>query len=859
LLARERSRETALSHIADVPGVPDVPGVLVPASALACVLSSHPRNAGKTVSAASDLPTPQDRATPAASQKSLSGDGRNGLNGNGLNGNGLNGDDRASPLQPLLGFIALLRRRFWLVLPVTIAVFGVAAYKAYWDPLIYRATAVIRMSDERRSLSGSLGDDETENATSTARSETDPGLSLIQLLRSRGVAKEVVEKEGLRLEILPARFPTNVLNPQPFSPALLRGVQVASTAAPDSFRLRLHFSGRQIIAQGSRSATRAAYGVPLELEGVRFSVAEDPRIESADLIVVPVDEAVRTFLKNLEAEPREKTDIIDVHYTANDPHAAQQIVNTTVQVFQVSNASAGQHRSARRRGFIESQVKKTDTLLVQAELALNAFRSREHLYSSQDRLLAQQTDLTSLKLRRGELAADRQMYQNLLTALQRPDRDVAPGERLSALASAPGIAQNPVVSQLYAQLARYQDAHDSLVAGTWGTLASHPDVKRLDTLIASTEGKIATAARGQIAAIDARLVSLDELISRSAAEMSALPRKEGEQTQLAQRVETYRRTADLLREKLQQAKIEEAVEIGQVELVDLAELPPTPIGGGRAVKLIFGLLLGLLLGGGSAYVLENRKAVIRRQEELEAALRVPSLALIPRLKKTNGNGRHSLSWLHKNLYGAEAYRMLRTNLLFSEPVHGLKTLVVTSAVPQEGKTTTAANLAVAYAQQGYSVLLVDCDLRCARIHELLQVPLEPGLTQLLLGDKDATEVIKSTAVEQLFVLPAGTLPENPSELVGSARLRKALDALAESFDIVIIDSPPVLVVPEAAILSKQVDGVLLVVRAEHTEREVARRAAHQLTVLGARVIGTVLNGAAGREVKYNAYYKQRKN
>jgi succinoglycan biosynthesis transport protein ExoP len=777
--------------------------------------------------------------------QSISGDSRTGLYR----------DEASSPLQPLLDVLGLLRRRVWLVLVVTLAVFGMAAYKAYRDPAIYRATAVLRLSDERRALSGSLEDREAENAASAARPEIDPGLSLIQLLRSRTVAREVAEKEGLRLQVIRDRLPSNLLNPHPFSPELLKEVQVASSAAPDSFRLRLQFSEHGVTARGGRSVARAGYGAPVMLEGVRFTVAADPGIESAELVVVPLDEAVRTFLKNLRAEPREKTDVIDVHYTTDDPYSAQQVANTTIRVFQTSNANAAQERSARRRRFIESQAKRTDTLLVQAELALNSFRSREHLYSSQDRLLAQETDLTGLKLRRGELAADRQMYQNLLTALQQRDSAVAPGERLSALASAPGIADNPVVSQLYAQLARYQDAHDSLTAGKWGTLASHPDVKRLDTLIASTEGKIATAVRGQIAAIDARLISLEELISRSATEMAALPRKEAEQTQLVQRVETYRRMADLLREKLQQAQVEEAVHIGQVEVVDLAELPPTPVGGSRAVKLMFGLVLGLLLGGGSAYVVENRKAVIRREADLEAALRVPSLALIPRLKKTNGNGNHGLPRLQRNLLGAEAYRMLRTNLLFSEPIHALKTLVITSAVPQEGKTTTAANLAMAYAQQGLAVLLVDCDLRCARIHELFQVSREPGLTELLLGHNEAIEAIRSTRVEQLFVLPAGALPQYPSELIGSARLRKTLDALAGGFDIIIIDSPPVLVVPEAAILSKQVDGVLLIVRAEHTEREVARRAAHQLTALGARVVGTVLNGVAGPEVKYGGYYK----
>ena len=297
------------------------------------------------------------------------------------------GTETASPLQPLVDILALFRRRFWLVFPVTLAVFGMAAYKAYWDPPIYRATAVLRLSDERRSLSGSLAQDVADNASDPARSEIDPGLSLIQLLRSRTVAREVADKEGLRLQVLRSRFPSNLLNPHQFSPALLKAVQVASTAAPDSFRLLLQFSDAGVTARGSRSVGHVAYGAPLALEGVRFTVVADPGIESANLVVVPLDEAVRTFLKNLQAEPREKTDVIDVHYTTDDPHTAQQVANTTIRVFQASNTTADQQRSARRRSFIESQARRTDTLLAQAELALNAFRSREHLYSSQEKLL----------------------------------------------------------------------------------------------------------------------------------------------------------------------------------------------------------------------------------------------------------------------------------------------------------------------------------------------------------------------------------------------------------------------------------------------------------------------------------------
>lgn len=209
---------------------------------------------------------------------------------------------------------------------------------------------------------------------------------------------------------------------------------------------------------------------------------------------------------------------------------------------------------------------------------------------------------------------------------------------------------------------------------------------------------------------------------------------------------------------------------------------------------------------------------------------------------------------HTHSTGAEAYRTLRTNLIFSQAVQSLKTIVVTSASPGEGKTTTAANLAVTFAQQGMRVLLVDCDLRRARLHKMFNVPREPGLTELILDHEVPTEVIRGTPVENLSVLTSGTLPPNPSELLGGPRMERVLEVLREQFDMIVLDSPPLLAASDASVLGTKTDGVLLVVRAGQTERGAAQQAVQQLAVVGARVVGAVLNDPDAKVPQYGGYY-----
>jgi capsular exopolysaccharide synthesis family protein len=180
--------------------------------------------------------------------------------------------------------------------------------------------------------------------------------------------------------------------------------------------------------------------------------------------------------------------------------------------------------------------------------------------------------------------------------------------------------------------------------------------------------------------------------------------------------------------------------------------------------------------------------------------------------------------------------------------------VITSAGPGEGKSTTAANLAVAFAQQGHRVLLVDCDLRKPRVHGLFHCRQSPGLTQILVGSALFVDAVLESGIERLFVLPSGAIPPNPAELLGSGAMQDFLDSVAERYDIVILDSPPLLAATDAAILSRSADGALVVVRAGKTETGALHAAVQLLTNVGARILGTVLNDPDAEISKYAGHY-----
>lgn len=776
-------------------------------------------------------------------------------------------EDDGFGLRDLLG---ILYRRKWIVIASVAVSMAATGLVLHFKEPSYRASALIRIEDTQRSVTGGL-------AASARSPFGGPGrdflLSALEILRSARVLGDVVDRQGLRLVAL-----DNGLGESQFKRFHLTDVQVSPEVETDTVVLAFERDG--VRASSRRAAeVRAPYGTPIDLAGIRFTVPA--RVEGADevhLAVRPREPVIERLASGLRAAPRQGTDVVEVDYVSTDPELAMQIVNTAVAAFRDDNIESSAREMRRRREFLEEWVAQADSQLVDAQEALSRFRSRESLFSSTEWLAAQQAGLFQLDIRRAELDADRRMYQSILDGLETAPPGEA-GKRLQSLIASPEIAANPAVGNLFNQLLRYETKLDSMTTGPWRAARTNPDVVAVEQQMRNTTARLENALRSHLEALNARIEALDGLGARTSAGFAPLPEVEAEQARLLQRVEFHRAAVNQIREEHRLAVIAEAVEAGQVNVIDLATVPTDPEDAGRSLTLVLGLLLGLMVGGGAAFVRESLNTRINQRDEMEHTLNVTSVGVIPRIQvpargravpvaakvrgligqpersaRGRGGAPDLVTIAERGSPQAEAFRVIRTNLLFSDAVKSLRTLVVTSPTPEEGKTITAANLAVAFAQQGLKVLLVDCDLRKARQHRLFGFGREPGLTNLVLGQATWEEAIHRYVDASMDFLAAGKLPPNPSELLGGPGMRQTLDSFCEHYEMVILDTPPTIVGPDAAILGSMCDGVVLLVRAGRTEREAGQQAVRQLHAVGARIVGGVLNDADGELPKYSPYY-----
>ena len=283
-----------------------------------------------------------------------------------------------------------------------------------------------------------------------------------------------------------------------------------------------------------------------------------------------------------------------------------------------------------------------------------------------------------------------------------------------------------------------------------------------------------------------------------------------------------------------------------VRPLDVALVPTVPVYPNVRINVVTAGVISLLLGLGLVFLIVFLDRTIKTTSDAQIAVGAPVLGIIPMLEQSelpahDDRARDLFVHQHPTSRVAECCRSLRTNVLFSAADKQLKTLVVSSANPREGKTTTVVYLGTTMAQSGQRVLLVDTDMRRPRLHTSMGIGRQTGLSNLILGDKEFSEVIKTTDIPNLFLLPCGPLPPNPAELLMSQRFTAVVEELKQKFDLVIFDSPPVQVVTDGVVLSKHADGVLLVVHADSTLRDDIKRSAQQFRAVGGSIRGVIVN------------------
>lgn len=297
--------------------------------------------------------------------------------------------------------------------------------------------------------------------------------------------------------------------------------------------------------------------------------------------------------------------------------------------------------------------------------------------------------------------------------------------------------------------------------------------------------------------------------------------------------------------------------INTINVVEPAVAPTAPIGPNRGMTILLAAAIGFLLAAGAAFLLDYLDDTLKTPDDIKDAIDVSTLGAIARIEGEKPEER-LVTALYPKSPAAEAFRILRTNIQFSSLDNPPRTLMVTSSNPSEGKSTTLANLAVVMAQQGQRVVVLDTDLRRPTLHRIFQVPNNAGLTNALLQEHPSEEgFLQPTRVENLQILTTGPLPPNPAELLSSAKFAKLMNKLQEQADVLLFDSPPVMAVTDAAILARQVDGVVLVIDAGRTRRQWAVSAKESLDKVGAHLLGVAVNRLRPQAGGYYYYYYNR--
>ena len=672
---------------------------------------------------------------------------------------------------------------------------------------IYQTAARIEIQDERTTSIGAIGVNDP-----TFWQESEPYYQTqYQILQSRELARRVVRK--LELHNHPD---FNGHAPKPRDPVSLM---------------------RQARASAS-TWVRSLVARPAQVEPLP---APDESAQESGLI--------SAFLGGVGIEPVPRTRLVNVIYRHTDPEFAAQAANALAQEYAAQNLEQKLQNTGKTLEWVNAELEKATTAVKASEDALSKYRQDNNALSlneGQNVVGQQLASLNDAAIRaRNERVQKENVYNQVKGA--NPDSDSADGFPL--------IGQHPAVVLARGQLAALRNERATL-AQTYGPLMPamvtiEGKIKTAEQLLVAERRKVIESARNEYEAAALAEGSYGSNLERAKNASMDLDRKSGDYRILERQLESNQKTYQGLLDQQKTLAVVANSRANNVRVVDLAEPQRTPISPNPRKDWMTAVLAGLTVALCLAFGIEYLDDSIKTPEDVTKRLRLPLLGLVPALRSDRVP---VLTETVPHDFG-EAFRSLRTSLVFTSGGESTRVIAVTSSQPLEGKTTTACNLAMVLALGGSRVLLIDADMRRPGLHKTMGLHNTTGLSHLLVGQARVREVIQRTAEPNLFVITAGRTPPNPSELLASERMNQFIANVAQGpFDWVVIDTPPVLAVTDAVIIAQKVAGVVFVIGSEMTRRVHAERALETLQSGKARSIGVVLNRV---DFDRNKYYYSR--
>ncbi len=629
-----------------------------------------------------------------------------------------------------------------------------------------------------------------------------------------------------------------------------------------------------------------------------------------------VDEVAGRLTNAVSFTNQRNSDIIVVDVKSHSPEEAAFIANTYAKVYYDYNLSSSRNMATNVREFLQKQLTDTKVSLDTSEAQLQNYMQSQGIVSLDAESQNLINVMTTFQAQKDDVVIEAKATQQVLAAYEKQLAGIEP-----SFAENVSSAVDPYIALLQQQIARLEVQRD--VAKSKNTIVANKEVyqqiyTQIDSQIADLRSKLEAKTKelikskffsasggdnsqtqGQGGGYDptayykdlrlkilqeqlrlsgyhAQKVVLDSISNQYEVQFSKIPKQSIELAKLDRSKKSAEKIFLMIQENFQQAQISEQSQFGYVQIIDPAVPPNEPVSPKIPLNLTLGILLGLALGIGAVFMLDYMDRSVKSPEDLEKK-GLTVLASIPVIHGTEERKRRSdekgakdgaavslgLVTYHKPSDPiSEAYRSLRTAILYSRIDRPVKALMVASALPKEGKSTTVGNVGITFAKAGMKTLIVDADFRMPIQHKLFNVDRKPGLIEYLKGEVALQEVVRETFVDNLFLITTGSLPPNPAEVLGSESMKAFVDVAKAAFDFLVFDSPPIVAVTDGAILSNLADGLVFVTQANKTELDVLEKAHATLRQVKANILGFVLNefdvtkayGAYYRYYRYYHYY-----
>ena len=664
--------------------------------------------------------------------------------------------------------------------------------------------------------------------------------------------------------------------PRPLGGKFEAVVEMGSGAVWDT---REYYETQYQIIQSMRVATAVVVELGLQRDAAFiYNLPKDAPVPKMNPLTD--EQAAEALRGRIRVEPVKGSRLALVRLQDANPERAARILSAVVDHYVQQNIDTALEATTQANAWLGTQTEKLRGELEKSEMDLHNYKEANNLLSAafDDRssMLRETMGqlnglLTGVRAKREEIAARR----NELAKVKVDDPTELPATELLA---------SVILQQLRSQYIDAKRQREALIRSGKGP--NYEEVKAVDARLEETKRAILTEVKAIQGALDRELNAikrqeggLSGLFEQAKKEALELNRLGIEYDRLNRTKQNNEQLYKMLMERTKESDLARMLNVNNVRVLDRPRVPRAPVRPNVPLNIGAGIIIGILIGVGTAMARAMLDRTLKTPGDVEQVLGVSFLGLIPELEITKeqqqaaaklprrrgrggGTGRELIVHEMPTSGIAEASRTIRTNILFTAPDKPYRVVLITSAAMGEGKTTVACCIAIAMAQTGKRVVLVDCDLRRPRLHRIFGKPADAGLTSALAPENpdDAPDIqTDETEVPNLSVCVAGAHPPNPAELLQSERFKTVLKQLMARFDYVILDSPPVLAVTDAAVLSTLVDGVVMVTRAFQTRKELAQHAVRRLTDIGAHVAGVVLNAVnfTKDEYKYSYQYYRR--